>query len=57
VKNLAAWLRQAHAELDDPGANEAPSLTPHEHDARQSPHEHRKLQFVCNRRMIGLLFR
>lgn len=61
---LAAWLRQAHARLDndesyllDAESTTAPQQLATELDAKQSPHNHRRLEFVCNRRMIGLLIR
>ncbi len=61
---LAAWLRQAHACLDNDESSpldaenaNAPSPLATELDAQQSPHNHRRLEFVCNRRMIGLLIR
>lgn len=61
---LAAWLRQAHARLDndetsplDRESSTVPSQLATEFDAKQSPRNNRRLEFVCNRRMIGLLIR
>ncbi|HZS25970.1 MAG TPA: hypothetical protein VFB76_01970 [Candidatus Angelobacter sp.] len=61
---LAAWLLQAHARLDNDDsspldAENATVLSPLaiELDAKQSPRNHRRLEFVCNHRMIGLLIR
>jgi hypothetical protein len=62
---LAAWLRQAHARLDRipallqalPEAGTAPSPAQLLPQAGEQPRRRtrRKLQFVCNRRWIGLL--
>ena len=57
VQNLADWLRLAHAQLDSPACGEELAPPASEHDAQHSPRELRKLEFVCNRRMIGLLIR
>lgn len=61
---LAAWLRQAHAYLDndesfprDAENATVPSPLATELDAKPLPRNHRRLEFVCNRRMIGLLIR
>ncbi|HKV92771.1 MAG TPA: hypothetical protein VJW20_09505 [Candidatus Angelobacter sp.] len=61
---LAAWLRQAHACLDNDECSplNAESTTEPlnlatEFGAKQSRRNHRRLEFVCNRRMIGLLIR
>ena len=61
---LAAWLRQAHARLDNdessPLGIESATVSSQlaaELDAKQPPRNNRKLEFVCNRRMIGLLIR
>lgn len=61
---LAAWLRQAHACLDNDESSPlyaenatVSSALATEFDAKQSPRNHRRLEFVCNRRMIGLLVR
>lgn len=59
---LAAWLRQAHARMDrDADVLQAlpeagsplspPELIPK--NAEQPPRRKRKLQFVCNRSLIG----
>ena len=66
-KDLAAWLRLAHAGLDGdktppPASPETISTAASVQDAReeQTPQPSRRnprLQFVCNRHMIGLLFR
>ncbi|HKD80086.1 MAG TPA: hypothetical protein VKH81_10355 [Candidatus Angelobacter sp.] len=57
VQTLAEWLRQAHAQLD--GSNSVEACMPHppEPDAHQLSRNHPRLQFVCNRQMIGLLIR
>ena len=61
---LAAWLRHAHARLDNDEVSlldaenaTAPSPLATEPGAKQSPRNNRRLEFVCNRRMIGLLIR
>ena len=67
VKTLAAWLRQAHEHLDSdrcslpdlPRRSNAtfPEQNADEHEAAQQPRKNRRLQFVCNRRFIGLIIR
>jgi len=62
---LAAWLRQAHARLDrnpallptvsETAMGPAPAQLVTESDEQPRPRQRRKLQFVCNRRQIGLL--
>lgn len=61
---LAAWLRQAHARLDndesallDTESATVSSPLATGFDAKPSPRNNRRLEFVCNRRMIGLLIR
>jgi len=61
---LVAWLRQAHARLDNDESSlldaenaTVPSPFATEFDAKQPPRKNRRLEFVCNRRMIGLLIR
>lgn len=60
---LASWLRQAHARLDghpallpsEAGIAFAPAQLLPEGDRPQRRRKRRKLQFVCNRHLIGLL--
>ncbi len=67
VKTLAAWLRLAHERLDGdrspvPDLPSRPSTIfpaqyADEHEAAQLLRKNRRLQFVCNRRFIGLIIR
>ena len=57
AQNLADWLREAHAQLDDPTPSETPVPATQERATQKSPGNQRKLQFVCTRHMIGLLIR
>jgi hypothetical protein len=62
VTDLAAWLRLAHASLDLPNLPSPPSASsPAQHvdecEAAQPARTNRRLQFVCNRRMIGWFIR
>jgi hypothetical protein len=65
LTSLGAWLRRAHAELDGVATNHSPETEDTQSlaqysivgGAEQSSRKHRRLQFVCNRRGIGLLIR
>jgi hypothetical protein len=65
VKDLAAWLRLAHASLDGerspvPAPRNMSSATAAAQDDNQfqpQSRKERRLQFVCNRRFIGLVIR
>jgi hypothetical protein len=65
LKTLAAWLRLAHAQLDgnragSPATEDTATFPAIHFDierAGQQSGKNRRFQFVCNRRMIGLLIR